>query len=118
MTRATVVGSGPNGLAAAVALARAGHDVPVLEAADTIGGGTRTAESTLPGFRHDVCSAVHPAAITSSFFRAFGLDERIGWIVPDASYAQPLDGGRAAIENGRAHAGTAVTEASRMADAD
>ncbi|GAA3656695.1 phytoene desaturase family protein [Microbacterium marinilacus] len=97
MTRATVVGSGPNGLAAAVALARAGYDVTVLEAADTIGGGTRTAESTLPGFRHDVCSAVHPAAITSSFFRAFGLDERIGWIVPDASYAQPLDGGRAAV---------------------
>ncbi|GAA1743400.1 NAD(P)/FAD-dependent oxidoreductase [Microbacterium paludicola] len=97
MPRATVVGSGPNGLAAAVTLARAGYAVTVLEAADTIGGGTRTAEVTLPGFRHDVCSAIHPAAITSPFFRAFGLDERIGWIVPDASYAQPLDGGRAAI---------------------
>ncbi|MFL0411167.1 phytoene desaturase family protein [Microbacterium paludicola] len=97
MPRATVVGSGPNGLAAAVALARAGYAVTVLEAADTIGGGTRTAEVTLPGFRHDVCSAIHPAAITSPFFRAFGLDERFGWIVPDASYAQPLDRGRAAI---------------------
>lgn len=97
MPRATVVGSGPNGLAAAVTLARAGYAVTVLEAAETIGGGTRTSEVTLPGFRHDVCSAIHPAAITSPFFRAFGLDERIGWIVPDASYAQPLDGGRAAI---------------------
>ncbi|MER7796393.1 NAD(P)/FAD-dependent oxidoreductase [Microbacterium sp. NPDC096154] len=97
MTRATVVGSGPNGLAAAVALARAGYDVTVLEAADSVGGGTRTLELTLPGFRHDVCSAVHPAALTSSFFGAFGLRDKIGWIVPDASFAQPLDGGRAAI---------------------
>ncbi|GAB3285219.1 phytoene desaturase family protein [Microbacterium lacusdiani] len=97
MTRATVVGSGPNGLAAAVALARAGYDVTVLEAAKTFGGGIRTAQLTLHGFRHDVCSAVHPAALTSEFFRAFGLHERIGWVVPDASYAQPLDGGRAAV---------------------
>ncbi|MEL5992271.1 NAD(P)/FAD-dependent oxidoreductase [Microbacterium phosphatis] len=97
MTRATVVGSGPNGLAAAVALARAGYAVTVLEAASTVGGGTRTAELTLPGFRHDICSAVHPAAITSPFFRAFGIDEKIGWITPDASFAQPLDGGRAAV---------------------
>lgn len=97
MPRATVVGSGPNGLAAAVALARAGYAVTVLEAADTVGGGARTAELTLPGFRHDVCSAIHPAAITSPFFRAFGLDKRIGWITPDASYAQPLDDGRAAV---------------------
>ncbi|WP_137843038.1 NAD(P)/FAD-dependent oxidoreductase [Microbacterium sp. 2FI] len=95
--RATIVGSGPNGLAAAVALARAGYAVRVLEAADTPGGGVRTAELTLPGFRHDVCSAVHPAALTSPFFRAFGLRERIEWIVPEASYAQPLDGGRAAV---------------------
>ena len=95
--RATVVGSGPNGLSAAVALARAGFDVTVVEAHDTIGGGTRTAELTLPGFRHDVCSAVHPGAFTSPFFRAFGMREKVGWVVPDASYAQPLDGGRAAI---------------------
>lgn len=95
--RATVVGSGPNGLAAAVSLARVGYDVRVLEASDSIGGGVRTLELTLPGFRHDVCSAIHPAALSSPFFRAFGLRERIEWIVPDVSYAQPLDGGRAAI---------------------
>ncbi|GAA1916460.1 NAD(P)/FAD-dependent oxidoreductase [Microbacterium aoyamense] len=95
--RATVIGSGPNGLAAAVALARAGYAVRVVEASTTVGGGVRTAELTLPGFRHDVCSAVHPAALSSPFFRAFGLRARIDWVVPDASYGQPLDGGRAAI---------------------
>jgi phytoene dehydrogenase-like protein len=94
--RATVVGSGPNGLAAAVVLARAGYDVRVLEASDTLGGGVRTVQCTLPGFRHDVCSAVHPAALSSPFFQAFGL-HRIDWIVPEASFAQPFDGGRAAI---------------------
>lgn len=95
--RATVVGSGPNGLAAAVSLARAGYEVRVVEASDTLGGGTRTAELTIPGFRHDVGSAVHPAALSSPFFRAFGLPRRVAWIAPDVSYAQPLDGGRAAI---------------------
>ncbi|MBD3940381.1 NAD(P)/FAD-dependent oxidoreductase [Microbacterium sp. NEAU-LLC] len=95
--RATVVGSGPNGLAAAVSLARAGYEVRVLEASSTVGGGVRTASLTLPGFHHDVCSAVHPAALSSPFFRAFGLGERIEWVHPRASYAQPLDGGRAAI---------------------
>jgi phytoene dehydrogenase-like protein len=99
--RATVVGSGPNGLAAAVALARAGYEVRVLEASATTGGGTRTAELTLPGFRHDVGSAVHPAALTSPFFRAFGLRERIEWIVPKAAFAQPLDPARTGGE-GRA----------------
>lgn len=94
---ATVIGSGPNGLAAAVALARAGYDVRVLEAAAAFGGGVRTAELTLPGFRHDVGSAVHPAALTSGFFRAFGLRERVDWLIPEVSYAHPLDGGRAAI---------------------
>ena len=95
--RATVVGSGPNGLTATVALARAGFEVRVLEAAATVGGGVRSAELTLPGFVHDVCSAVHPAALSSPVFRAFGLGERIEWIRPEASYAQPLDDGRAAI---------------------
>lgn len=97
MTRATIIGSGPNGLAAAVALARAGYDVRVLEAAETIGGGVRSLESTLPGFLHDVCSAVHPATLASPFFQAFGLAERIEWIHPEISYAHPLDGGRAGI---------------------
>ncbi|GAA1997779.1 NAD(P)/FAD-dependent oxidoreductase [Microbacterium pumilum] len=95
--QATIVGSGPNGLVAAVALARAGYDVRVIEAADTLGGGVRSAELTLPGFLHDVGSAVHPAALSSPFFRAFGLRERIDWISPEISYAQPLDGARAAI---------------------
>ncbi|MFB8146850.1 phytoene desaturase family protein [Microbacterium sp. NPDC056003] len=95
--RATVVGSGPNGLTAAVALARAGFEVRVLEAAPAVGGGVRSAELTLPGFVHDVCSAVHPAALSSPVFRAFGLGERIEWVRPEASYAQPLDDGRAAI---------------------
>ena len=93
--RATVVGSGPNGLSAAVTLARAGYAVRVLEAADTIGGGTRTEELTLPGFRHDVCSAVHPGAIMSPFFRAIGLD--VDWLVPGLSYAHPLPGQAAVL---------------------
>ncbi|HRP99815.1 MAG TPA: NAD(P)/FAD-dependent oxidoreductase [Terrimesophilobacter sp.] len=93
----TVVGSGPNGLAAAITAARAGLSVLVLEAADTIGGGLRTAELTLPGFRHDVCSAVHPAVASSPFFRATGIAERIDWVVPEASYAHPFDDGSAAV---------------------
>jgi len=93
----TVVGSGPNGLAAAVTMARAGLSVRVVERMDAIGGGARTAELTLPGFRHDVCSAVHPMALASPFFRAFGLAERIELAVPEISYAHPLDGGRAGL---------------------
>src|SRR3546814_5318982 len=69
-----VVGSGPNGLAAALTCARAGRSVLVLEAADEIGGGTRTAELTLPGFRHDICSAIHPLAAVSPFFLEAGLE--------------------------------------------
>ncbi|MGM1017414.1 MAG: phytoene desaturase family protein [Actinomycetota bacterium] len=97
MARATVIGSGPNGLSAAVALARAGYEVRVLEAAETVGGGVRTIDSPTAGFRHDVCSAVHPASLSSPFFRAFGLAERIEWIHPEISYAHPLDDGRAGI---------------------
>ena len=95
--RATVVGSGPNGLVAAVSLARAGYAVRVIEAAGAAGGSARTAARTLPGFRHDVGSAVHPAARTSPWFRAFGLDRRVDWLVPEASFAHPLHGRPAAI---------------------
>jgi phytoene dehydrogenase-like protein len=89
---AVVVGSGPNGLGAAIAMAQAGASVLVLEAADEIGGGTRTAELTLPGFHHDVCSAVHTTGILSPFFRTLPLgDHGLRWIVPEASVAHPLD---------------------------
>lgn len=94
---AIVVGAGPNGLAAAVVLARAGLAVRLLERADSIGGGARTAELTLPGFWHDVCSAVHPMGAVSGFFRRFGLDRRIRMVTPEISYAHPLPGGKAGV---------------------
>ncbi|HYS53246.1 MAG TPA: NAD(P)/FAD-dependent oxidoreductase [Thermoanaerobaculia bacterium] len=92
---AVVVGAGPNGLSAAIVLAQAGRSVVVLEAHDTIGGGARTAELTLPGFRHDVCSAIHPMAVISPFFRSLKLD--VEWVEPRYAIAHPLDDGRAAI---------------------
>src|SRR5438552_17251392 len=94
---AVVVGSGPNGLAAAITLARAGCSVLVYEANATIGGGARSAELTLPGFLHDVCSAVHPLAAGSPFFKTLPL-ERFGlqWIEPEIQLAHPLDNGSAA----------------------
>ena len=94
---AIVVGAGPNGLAAAVTLARAGLAVRVYESQSTVGGGARTAELTLPGFRHDVCSAVHPMALASPFFRAFGLERRVELRLPPASFGHPLDGGVAGV---------------------
>ena len=95
---AIVVGSGPNGLAAAVALAREGASVLVLEAEAEIGGGTRTAELTLPGFRHDVCSAVHPMGILSPFFRELPLEAHgLRWIRPPASVAHPMPEGEAVL---------------------
>lgn len=92
-----VVGAGPNGLAAAVTLARAGLRVRVYERADQAGGGSATRELTLPGFQHDVCSAVHPMAFESRFFREFGLRRRVDFVTPEVSFAQPLDDGRAGI---------------------
>ncbi|HUH12111.1 MAG TPA: NAD(P)/FAD-dependent oxidoreductase [Longimicrobiales bacterium] len=95
---AVVVGSGPNGLAAAVELARAGVAVRVIEGADAIGGGTRTEPLTLPGFLHDVCSAAHPMGASSPFFRALPLAERgLEWVHPDAPVAHPFDDGTAAV---------------------
>src|SRR2546421_8938048 len=93
---AIVVGSGPNGLAAAITLARAGVSVLVVEANANIGGGARSAELTLPGFVHDVCSAVHPLAAGSPFFKTLPL-ERFGldWIQPEIPLAHPLDDGNA-----------------------
>src|SRR5437667_11693865 len=94
---AVVVGSGPNGLAGAITLARAGCSVLVYEANATIGGGARAAELTRPGFLHDVCSAVHPLAAGSPFFKTLPLD-RFGlqWIEPDIPLAHPLDDDTAA----------------------
>jgi phytoene dehydrogenase-like protein len=91
MRRAVVIGSGPNGLAAAVILAEAGLEVEVVEANAEIGGGTRTVGLTLPGFRHDLCSAVHPLARASPVFRDLELD----WVEPPAACAHPFDDGTA-----------------------
>jgi phytoene dehydrogenase-like protein len=98
MTDAVVVGSGPNGLAAAIALAQAGLSVSVLEAAEAVGGGARSAELTLPGFVHDVCSAIHPLGVASPFFRTLPLAEHgVEWIEPPAALAHPFEDGTAAL---------------------
>src|SRR5215207_5175710 len=98
MTTAVVVGSGPNGLAAAVVLARAGIDVTVLEAEDEIGGGTRSAELTIPGLVHDVCSATHPTGVASPFFRSLDLARHgLEWLWPEVDAVHPIDGGRAGV---------------------
>jgi phytoene dehydrogenase-like protein len=93
---AVVVGAGPNGLAAAIALARAGRSVRVLEARETVGGGSRSAELTLPGFTHDVCSAVHPHPLASPFLRDLPLAEHgLELVQPELALAHPLDDGTA-----------------------
>jgi phytoene dehydrogenase-like protein len=95
---AVVVGAGPNGLAAAIELARAGRSVLVREAAETIGGGLRSGELTLPGFVHDLCSAIHPMAAASPFFRTVPLEEHgLEWVESPVPLAHPLDGGEAAV---------------------
>ena len=95
---AVVVGSGPNGLAAALRLSAAGLRVQVVERADRPGGGMRTEELTRPGYRHDVCSTVQPMAAAAPFFREFDLPSRgVRLVQPEICYAHPLDGGRAAV---------------------
>ena len=95
---AVVVGGGPNGLAAAITLARAGRSVTVLEAASTVGGGVRSAETTLPGFVHDVCSAIYPFGRTSPFFADARLEARgLRWVEPPIPFGHPLDDGSAVL---------------------
>lgn len=95
---AVVVGAGPNGLAAAITIAREGRSVLVLEANDTIGGGARSAELTLTGFVHDICSSVHPLGAASPFFRTLPLAQHgLSWVFPPAALAHPFDDGTAAI---------------------
>lgn len=95
---AVVVGSGPNGLAAALTLAQAGHSVTVFEGQSTIGGGARTLPLTLPGFRHDLCSAIHPMAAASPFFNSLGLAQHgVDFIHSPYPLVHPLSDGRAAV---------------------
>ena len=97
-SRAVVIGSGPNGLSAAILLARAGRAVTVYEASSHIGGGARSRALTLPGFLHDVCSAIHPMAVASPCFEQFPLRRHgLEWIHPDAPLAHPLDDGSAVM---------------------
>ncbi|MEO5600970.1 MAG: NAD(P)/FAD-dependent oxidoreductase [Cyclobacteriaceae bacterium] len=101
---AVVVGSGPNGLAAAITLQQAGQSVIVLEGKDTVGGGVRSAELTLPGFIHDICSAIHPLAIGSPFFKTLPLEKHgLEFIQPKLAAAHPLDGGTAAALQNSVH---------------
>ena len=95
MKRAAVIGSGPNGLAAAITMARAGWRVTVHEASETIGGGVRSEQLTLPGFVHDVCSAIHPLGRGSPFFRELELG--VEWVHAGAPAAHPFDDGSALV---------------------
>src|SRR5689334_6607081 len=95
---AVVIGSGPNGLAAAIVLSRAGLRTQVLEAAEQMGAGARASELTLPGFIHDLCAAVHPMAIASPFCRTLPVDRHgLEWIHPPVPLAHPLDDGTAVL---------------------
>src|SRR4029077_18410808 len=112
---AVIVGSGPNGLAAAIVLAQAGLKVRVYEADSCPGGGVRSAELTRPGFVHDICSAVHPFALASPLFRTLPLaDHGLEWIQPAAMMAHPFDDGPAAL----AYRSLDATAQSLGADAD
>src|SRR5712672_3536430 len=96
--RAIVIGSGPNGLSAAIVLARAGCVVTVCEGANTVGGGARSGELTLPGFVHDICSAVYPIGACSPCFEEFDLGAHgLEWVHPGVPLAHPLDDGTAVL---------------------
>src|SRR5246500_3622719 len=98
MSSAVVVGGGPNGLAAALSLAAEGVQVTVLEAADEVGGGTRSSEAIVPGLLHDDCSAIHPMAVGSQFLSRFNLDRYgLTWRWPEIDCVHPLDGGSAGV---------------------
>lgn len=98
MTTAAVVGSGPNGLAAAIRLAQAGVDVTVVEEHERPGGGTRTSELTLPGVLHDDCAAIHPTGVASPYLASLGLERHgLEWLWPEVDLAHPLDDGRAGL---------------------
>src|ERR1700721_2174919 len=110
---AVVVGSGPNGLAAAIAMQQKGLSVLLLEGRSSIGGGLRSAELTLPGFVHDICSAVHPLAAGSPFFQTLPLEAHgLDFIYPPVAAAHPLDGGSAVLLEG------AVEEVARRLGGD
>lgn len=95
---AVVVGAGPNGLSAAIRLQQAGLSVIVIEKESTVGGGTRTVDLTLPGFKHDICSAIHPLAAASPFFKTLPLDKHgLEYIYPVVAAAHPFDDGRAGV---------------------
>lgn len=114
---AVVIGSGSNGLAAAIAFAQAGKSVAVFEANETLGGGVRSAEQTLPGFVHDICSSIYPRAVRSPFFATLPLTEHgLEWVQPNAALAQPLDDGTAMVLGkfrGSARSQTATPKALR-----
>src|ERR1700761_6268314 len=98
MTSAIGVGAGPNGLAAAAVLAKAGLGVTVLEGAEEIGGATRSREAVLPGLLHDHCSAIHPMAVTSPALRALDVERHgLRWLLPEIDCVHPLDDGTAGV---------------------